>query len=617
MDANQARRRGTDLVSRPVSETSAASSEPHVEAFKYSALQLDKDCTRLVCIEPAGKDDDPISCTLIDAAFGDRPKYQALSYMWGDEADKLKILVNGAEFHVTHNLFDALQFLRRKPERRPVWIDAISINQADVPERNRQLQMMPYIYFRAETVLVWLGKKYAKYETADAKEDLGTGPEPARKNISDEGIGAPNSLTVGGDCSSTPASDAHQVSVVEFAEEVRTDRYWDRVWIIQEIGRAHRIQVCFGSRRIIDWKTFIDVIAYKAPKERFGGPYHLDELLKQKYKGGHTLRKLLENHRDALCTDQRDKIYGLVGLAMDARGFPMDYGKREVNVWTDTMRFMNGQSLLQGSDLVEFGRMVRDLLLGSGIGPVYTVAHPRPQEATKLVHEGQVSGDPDVFTLRAYVYGCIQYLGPTTTDVVSNLQLADEWAMALQSNFSKDLSHAHLESNNLMRKILDADEASLAKLCHSHMSVLCWRPQTGYNKPFDEFKWKLPYIKQVQEKKSLPEFTAVSKLQDDNDRYLFQVNQITREWTPYKTGIASSQAEPGDLVCWIPGVKQAVLVRVGFASGDKVHLQVCGTARITCDFDSDATSEDKRQGCKLLELDILVDAHTLFVILAS
>lgn len=628
MDANQARRRDTDLVSRPVSGTSGASLEPHVEAFKYSALQPDKHCTRLVCIQPAGRDDDPISCTLIDAVFGDRPKYQALSYMWGDGADKLKILLNGAEFHVTHNLFDALQFLRREPDpdQRPVWIDAISINQADIPERNRQLQMMPHIYSRADAVLIWLGKKYAKYESADAKEDMGTRPELARNNISDEAIrppnnisdeeiSPPNSSTVDGDCSSTPASSGHTAAEAEFAEEVRTDRYWDRVWILQEIGKAHRIQVCFGCRRIIDWETFIKQIAYKAPGERFGGPYYLNELLKQKYKGGHTLRKLLENHRDALCTDQRDKVYGLVGLAVDARGFPMDYGKREIDVWTDTMQFMNGHGLLRGSDLVEFGRMVRGLLLGPGMGPVYSVAHPNPQEATRSVLEGQVSGNQDVFTLRAYVYGCIQYLGPTTTDVVSNLELADEWAMALQSNFTEELSHAHWESNYLMRKILDADEASLAKLCHSHMSVLRWRPQT---KPFDEMKWKLQYIKQVQEKKSLPEFTAASKLRDNNDRYLFQVNHMDRKPAPYKTGIASSQAEPGDLVCWIPGVKQAVLVRVAFdSSGDKVHLQVCGTARITYDFDSEAASEDKKRGCKLLELDILVDAHTLFVILAS
>jgi hypothetical protein len=110
-------------------------------------------------------------------------------------------------------------------------------------------------------------------------------------------------------------------------------------------------------------------------------------------------------------------------------------------------------------------------------------------------------------------------------------------------------------------------------------------------------------------------FTAESKLKDDDDRYLIQVNQVGRT-TLYKTGIASTQAEPGDLVCWIPGVKQAVLVRMSFDSGNKTHLQVCGTARITCDIDSDAASEHGRRDCGLPELDLLVDAHTLFVILA-
>lgn len=613
MDPNQARR-SADLESRPIRGTGGASSPVPPETFKYSALQQDQDCTRLVRVEPAEKDDDPISCTIVNVAFGDRPEYQALSYMWGDDTDKVKILLNGAEFRVTQNLFDALQFLRRVTDRRPVWIDAISINQADISERNRQLQMMPHIYFRACTVLVWLGKKYAKYESADVKGDVETGPDPARKTTSDEAIATTDSSTSDCDSSLTPSSDGGDV---EFAEEVRTDKYWDRVWIIQEIGKAQAIMVCFGRCSVMGWEEFIKIIAYRAPKERFGGPYRLYEQRKQKYKGGHTLRNLLENHRDASCKDPRDKVYGLVGLAADARGFPMDYGKREIDVWTDTMQFMNGRGLLRGSDFVEFGRMVRGLLLGPGTGPVHSVAHPSPREVTRLVFEGQVSNNPDVFTLHTYIYGCVQYLGPTTTDVVSSLQQADAWATALQANFSEDLSHAHWESDNLMIKILHADEASLAKLCHNHMSVLRWRPSKEYRYLFRNIKERYEsHIKQVHAKKFLSAFTAESKLKDDDGRYLIQVNQVNCKTTPYKTGIASTQAEPGDLVCWIPGVKQAVLVRMSFDSDNKIHLQLCGTARITCDVDSDAASEHGRRDWGLQELDLLVDAHTLFVILA-
>jgi hypothetical protein len=46
----------------------------------------------------------------------------------------------------------------------PFWIDAICINQLDVPERNQQLAMMKWIYFRADTVVIWLGRKYSKYQ---------------------------------------------------------------------------------------------------------------------------------------------------------------------------------------------------------------------------------------------------------------------------------------------------------------------------------------------------------------------------------------------------------------------------------------------------------------------
>jgi hypothetical protein len=50
----------------------------------------------------------------------------------------------------------------------------------------------------------------------------------------------------------------------------------------------------------------------------------METLLEEKYRNGYTLRKVLSNHQDALCKDPRDNIYGLVRLATDARGFPMD-----------------------------------------------------------------------------------------------------------------------------------------------------------------------------------------------------------------------------------------------------------------------------------------------------
>lgn len=86
---------------------------------------------------------------------------------------------------------------------------------------------------------------------------------------------------------------------------------------------------------------------------RFEGPSKLNQFLQTKYSGSYTLRKLLKNHRQALCKEPKDKVYGVVGLAADAVGFPMDYNKSHPRVWMDTMQFMNLRGLIPVSRVIE------------------------------------------------------------------------------------------------------------------------------------------------------------------------------------------------------------------------------------------------------------------------
>ncbi|KAK0627422.1 heterokaryon incompatibility protein-domain-containing protein, partial [Immersiella caudata] len=117
---------------------------------------------RLIEIQPAVKNNDPIVCTLTEATFGSKPQYEALSYMWKKETADEPILLNGVPFVVGKNLRDALLFLRRDYKRGStktrllIWIDAICINQREPQERNRQVRIMDQIYFRAQAVVVWL-----------------------------------------------------------------------------------------------------------------------------------------------------------------------------------------------------------------------------------------------------------------------------------------------------------------------------------------------------------------------------------------------------------------------------------------------------------------------------
>ncbi|KAK4096213.1 hypothetical protein N658DRAFT_511392 [Parathielavia hyrcaniae] len=129
----------------------------------YRGSQLPTDSLRLLAIKPATHDDDPVVCTLKAVPFGDRPKFEALSYMWGPEDGNDAITLNGFAFRVRRNLLDALRFLRRYDTSRReatkegspcmYWIDAICINQDDTAERNRQLPIIGQIYFRASTVV--------------------------------------------------------------------------------------------------------------------------------------------------------------------------------------------------------------------------------------------------------------------------------------------------------------------------------------------------------------------------------------------------------------------------------------------------------------------------------
>lgn len=113
--------------------------------------------TRFVRIHPrrCGK---RISCSVFNASLHSPPTYQALSYVWGEQTRPRRIRFNGRPFSITRNLYDALVRLRKADEDLIVWIDALAINQSDIPERNSQVQMMRRIYFCAQETLIWLHK---------------------------------------------------------------------------------------------------------------------------------------------------------------------------------------------------------------------------------------------------------------------------------------------------------------------------------------------------------------------------------------------------------------------------------------------------------------------------
>lgn len=373
-------------------------------------LDLTSDSIRLISIDSQLSSDGLLCCSLITVKFAQRPRYEALSYRWGDDTKTWKILVDDTEFRVTENLYDALEYMRQHPRKVPIWIDAISINQDDLTEKTRQLRIMPHIYRRAVTVVVFLGISHA---TASG--------------------GTPDSIT--------------------------NDPYWKRLWIIQEIAKARDIVVLLHD--VMSWDDFISFYGQEA-----GGPAKVNELRKSQHSNNSSLLHLVEKYSEALCRDPRDKVYGLVGLSSDGQGFPIDYAKSTRDVWADTMAFMGKQGLLKAEDNklhIEFGiKLWKWLGSPTGFKGVLQFDNLADDEA---LHDWRVSGGGDIPHVRlvADVLGTVFALGPSSTELAQSLDLSDRWEQELQRVFSTERDAAFAENQLIMNAILDNDDPRLSQ----------------------------------------------------------------------------------------------------------------------------------------------------------
>jgi len=132
----------------------------------YEGLELNDVLkqTRIFTLEP-GAWKDPIRCTLVVVSLLKLTVYEAISYAWGETAgesdrpSKETILVNEKEFEISANLASALRHLRVSHTGSPLWADAISHNQSNNTEMNKQVGLMRMIYQKCAAVRIWLGKE--------------------------------------------------------------------------------------------------------------------------------------------------------------------------------------------------------------------------------------------------------------------------------------------------------------------------------------------------------------------------------------------------------------------------------------------------------------------------
>ena len=282
--------------------------------FAYSS-NLDSNKLRL--LQPAGNyGDSPIlRFRLHHVQRASKPPYTAVSYTWGDGDASELIYLDDRPFRVRPNLWSCLHYLSRAARDadvawRYLWVDAICINQADTAERSAQVRRMDQTYRDAVCVSAWLG--------------LVPLPDDLRHASTSTPI-------------KTLESDAF-----DFADamlDVANRPYWSRVWVIQEFLLARDVEIYCSDNRIA-WPHFQEILSREADVQQFYDADH--ELTYSVSSGGRRRRSeefaalslvmgrhshkhldflqplcdVLVDHRDARCTDPRDKVFGLLGLIL-------------------------------------------------------------------------------------------------------------------------------------------------------------------------------------------------------------------------------------------------------------------------------------------------------------
>lgn len=294
-----------------------------------------------------------LRCTLKTVDLGNyetSPSFAALSYTWvrpipyaqptTDEHTEpgawSHILCDGARFRITQNLQDALTSFSSLHHDDWVWIDAISINQADQTERSSQVSLMGDIFSFAQTVYVWLGKpdEHANHSLeliGNVMDDF------AESSLSGEidALGLrrgrrPSKAKISGELPSQ--SDWQHISAF-------FSRSWfERLWVIQEIVLAQNVSIIYGDAVLSWWPVMRFAlymrhhdyaVRYNCVSQGLEGVALMSAIKKRVPDLPHAfasvasselyaiafLRDLVISCRGRRLTDPRDRIYGPWALA--------------------------------------------------------------------------------------------------------------------------------------------------------------------------------------------------------------------------------------------------------------------------------------------------------------
>ncbi|KAH9884088.1 heterokaryon incompatibility protein-domain-containing protein [Xylariomycetidae sp. FL2044] len=371
---------------------------------------------RLITLRP-GLPEEPISCSLTYVSLESKPAFCALSYVWGDPAKTKDIELDGKPFPVTSNLHDALSRIRQtymeelhwrvnkvatssryrlhhigfwkwdaaslgrlsaNPSNRaseatlsakffdrPLWIDALCINQQDDQERSEQVPRMGTIYRSALHTIAWLGNSKSAEEELWMHRMIDASYELATLVNLQEGPFVPYPAT--------SDQDPEAVDMSYWMVQFLRLPWFHRIWIVQEVVLADSVILMINNRLALLRLLFYFQKAIVTPKNRgtllptyfmslqHGDPVDTLTTLRDRIEERRAARDperpttldsfaqdlldtLLLAHRQKQASDPRDMIYGVLGLIRLPTTLPRDlvpdYGRPPATVFHNYFRFL-------------------------------------------------------------------------------------------------------------------------------------------------------------------------------------------------------------------------------------------------------------------------------------
>jgi hypothetical protein len=284
--------------------------------YEYKPLES-PETVRILVLQPAANFNDPPGCEIIHRNRhqllldeDDSEHYEAVSYTWGTPEFTHSITCDEGTttLKITPSVDLLLRQVRKQRYVRYLWVDAICLNQADKVEKYVQGGLMGDIYRQARRVLIWLGK-------ATTDENI-----PAYFAFLKRSAGMKNIQVSSGSVLWLSKEVLKSDDWLQLTQQILSRPWFLRRWVLQEVALGHD-SIVYCGRHKMSWHWFAHgllkiKLIFKLQNHSIDDiPSKAYDVVSHLHSHSNDLLKLLMEFRSSSCSNPRDRIFALVGLA--------------------------------------------------------------------------------------------------------------------------------------------------------------------------------------------------------------------------------------------------------------------------------------------------------------